>query len=922
MKRIFFALFLLVSCLVRAVSYQSVPDIINAGNCYMEKNGKYYGVSRTSNLTSWSYDKSVKLIYGLHIPAGQTRAVLEFVQRSGWNAQFEVELVDPNTDKALTQNTVKTTDKSSGSHSLELFTDVSVDSDSWYLLKISSPNGTSSISSLEQIKLYRTSSLKIVDSEIFMAPSVHLWYSSTDSHAPSGESYDWFYHEVMIPSEYVKPYTYAMAIGGDGYYMGIQCNGDDRTGYNYDALFSVWDNGDTDSDPNLPDYMKSGALDSDSYVKVSRFGGEGTGTKSFVNNALWKPGQWVQFLINSIPESVTITSGGRSFTYYNTILSAWYKNESDKAWNYISSTRLSGKSSGLDQWYSFLENYTDAGGEMLRRAYWRNAYKHSALTDQWYHQNKTAFTNTQNNGNRNSRSDLGRGVTELYGNCFYMQTGGFLHKADSANQLPLLGSNPCVDTIQLAALRDRVAQAMNADARKQSAQQLAASSSRDDMLRYAQSLVDHADRLGGYASDRLQTVAQLLQGPNPDATKLEDAITAAISTSLPIKYAIISNTAHLSAAHLYNLSFADGSGCLQDDMLSTAVSLTPTTKESDLHNPMNAIADASVWAVTPLGSGYYAWRNLQSGRYLSIRDKAFVLSDEPSKLRMQPYGQNFNFSNEAGNRLLLQVVANYYMSFDGPHRTYNQVDAGNLSKVLDPNVTQATLSGQLNGTDIAYLRDLIKNHRLKSLDMSDATIVSGGTAYYQGYHTQDNTIGAYMFHECSRLESLKLPRSIMSVEERAFSGCNLKSVEIPDRVTTLGADAFSYNTYLREVTVGENVKSFGQGVFWSCNTANVYMHSTEPPRFAHYLFSSSPRVHVYARCKDRYEEAWSTRKSYNWDCTIIGDLVEADGIVAHPQQSQHPGYYYNLSGQRSPSPLPGLSIYYDSSRKKMVKVVR
>ena len=48
------------------------------------------------------------------------------------------------------------------------------------------------------------------------------------------------------------------------------------------ALFSAWDNGDTDKNPNLPSYLRSGAIDNNTDVKISRFGNEGTGIQSMM----------------------------------------------------------------------------------------------------------------------------------------------------------------------------------------------------------------------------------------------------------------------------------------------------------------------------------------------------------------------------------------------------------------------------------------------------------------------------------------------------------------------------------------------------------------------------------------------------------------------------------------------------------------
>lgn len=70
-----------------------------------------------------------------------------------------------------------------------------------------------------------------------------------------------------------------------------------------------------------------------------------------------------------------------------------------------------------------------------------------------------------------------------------------------------------------------------------------------------------------------------------------------------------------------------------------------------------------------------------------------------------------------------------------------------------------TVTGYLNGTDIAFIRELVLNRNLKHLDLSDANIVAGGTAYNnKDNYTVDNVIGYNMFN-FDNLEYLSLPLS-------------------------------------------------------------------------------------------------------------------------------------------------------------------
>ena len=55
-----------------------------------------------------------------------------------------------------------------------------------------------------------------------------------------------------------------------------------------------------------------------------------------------------------------------------------------------------------------------------------------------------------------------------------------------------------------------------------------------------------------------------------------------------------------------------------------------------------------------------------------------------------------------------------------------------------------------------------------------------------------------------------------SIGDNTFYGCNLKSVTIPDSVTSIGEDAFMWCSSLESVTIPDSVTSIGEGVFSYC----------------------------------------------------------------------------------------------------------
>ena len=468
-----------ISLFAQDITYNKTVDEIWGGRVFMELNGKYAGVSRIDEGIAWPTNDRTVMVYCLRVPRSHVRADVVLTPRAGRTVTFNLRVVQANTGEVITENTCSLTCKKAEEQTLELLPDFTFPSDTWYRFEITSPKGNTCMSQFTKLRFQRKSSQGVGDSPIFMAPSVHLHsYSSTDKSAPSGEAYDWIYQEGMIPPEYELPSTYAMVIGIDGGYSGFQSIYNSNGTWTRPILFSIWDNGDLDKDPAMPEYLKSGVLDTGEDVVGVRFGGEGTGSSArLLNGSWWTPGKWVQFLWNARPEQVKVSlkdheDNDSVVSYENTLVSCWYKMEDASEWHYLGTLRESGRNHYFKGLYSFLENFYDVGGEFVHRAYFRNAAMRSLASGKWYARNNVDFGHTQNDGTRFSRKDYGHGVTKLYDNCFFLQTGGFGNIEDSAKVLPLPEEMPWVDTINIKALAARVDEAIRKDEAVQAASRL------------------------------------------------------------------------------------------------------------------------------------------------------------------------------------------------------------------------------------------------------------------------------------------------------------------------------------------------------------------------------------------------------------------------------------------------------------------
>lgn len=122
------------------------------------------------------------------------------------------------------------------------------------------------------------------------------------------------------------------------------------------------------------------------------------------------------------------------------------------------------------------------------------------------------------------------------------------------------------------------------------------------------------------------------------------------------------------------------------------------------------------------------------------------------------------------------------------------------------------ISGELNGTDIRFLKEVFQLGNITDLDLTDATIVSGGdpcVATPEEYYTEDKVIGKDMFISARSLVSLALPSNTIRVEDYAVCFChNLLSIVIPDACEKLTATAIYQCDRLTSIHLGKSVSEY------------------------------------------------------------------------------------------------------------------
>ena len=270
-------------------------------------------------------------------------------------------------------------------------------------------------------------------------------------------------------------------------------------------------------------------------------------------------------------------------------------------------------------------------------------------------------------------------------------------------------------------------------------------------------------------------------------------------------------------------------------------------------------------------------------------------------------------------------------------------------------ITNLKIVGKINGTDLKFIREMAgcdydgkeTDGKLSILDLSDAKIVEGGSAYYSdrddGFiYTSNDKLGDFAFYGCSGLTSLTLPSSVTKIGCYALSNCiGLTSLTLPSSVTEIGEHAFLNCRGLTNLTLPSGVTSIGTSAFFCCyglisltipssvtsiggfafndcsGLTSIYAYMEKLPETGSNLFlgcdAKNCTVYVPKGTGDAY--FWSSFGYF--DKIVEFDAAGIDKVTTSTDVEEVSRYY--LNGQRLVGPTKGLNIvkYSDGSVKKV-----
>ena len=286
-------------------------------------------------------------------------------------------------------------------------------------------------------------------------------------------------------------------------------------------------------------------------------------------------------------------------------------------------------------------------------------------------------------------------------------------------------------------------------------------------------------------------------------------------------------------------------------------------------------------------------------------------------------------------------------------------EAGTLPDRIGENqkylITNLKIVGKINGTDLKFIREMAgcdvngkeTDGKLSILDLSDAKIVEGGSAYYSdrddGFiNTSNDKLGDYVFNGCSGLTSLTLPSSVTKIGCYALFNCiGLTSLTLPSSVTEIGEAAFLNCRGLTNFTIPSGVTSIGTSAFFCCyglisltipssvtaigsqafkhcsGLTSIYVYMEKLPETGSNLFlgCDEKKCTVYVP-KGTYDDYFVSEFGFfshivEFDATGIDKTTTSTDVEEVSR--------YSLNGQRLVGPTKGLNIvkYSDGSVKKV-----
>lgn len=139
--------------------------------------------------------------------------------------------------------------------------------------------------------------------------------------------------------------------------------------------------------------------------------------------------------------------------------------------------------------------------------------------------------------------------------------------------------------------------------------------------------------------------------------------------------------------------------------------------------------------------------------------------------------------------------------------------------ISDTDNAKVTLLGEMGNMDETIIPEEIthdnKTYKVISIDSGAFSCCTNLRSIL--IPNSITSIGTYAFRDCFNLRNIILPNSVISIGEYAFSGCrSLANIVIPNSVTSIGAHTFQDCLSLSDIKISDNLVSIDEYAFSGC----------------------------------------------------------------------------------------------------------
>ena len=218
-------------------------------------------------------------------------------------------------------------------------------------------------------------------------------------------------------------------------------------------------------------------------------------------------------------------------------------------------------------------------------------------------------------------------------------------------------------------------------------------------------------------------------------------------------------------------------------------------------------------------------------------------------------------------RLLFFLMMGACLSLSASNDEKKTVEVNSLVYLLDDETMTAEVTGLTSYTGV--------------LD-DQGVLEIPASVTFEGSNYSVTSIGSNAFRDKTGIKQVKMPESIITIGEAAFSECKFDAVNIPDGVQEIQRHAFSNNGWLQTVKIGKGIKTIAPNVFFMTALKTIVIEANSIPEaddtsfgdWTYDLQTRKPMLYVPGELVNSYRESNDFPWMYFEDSRIVAIRTE------------------------------------------------